>query len=51
MRFVNWLVQVLGALGRGADAASSAGPGVLSDEATRRAEADAAFRARRDYRP
>jgi len=50
MRFVNWLVQVLGALGRGADAASSAGPGVLSDEATRR-EADAAFRARRDYRP
>lgn len=51
MRFVNWVVRVLGALGRGADAASGAGSGVPYDEAERRRDSDAAYRARRDYRP
>lgn len=51
MRFVLWVVNVLGSLARGADAASGAGPGASYDETGRRVDAEAAHQRRREYRP
>lgn len=51
MRFMLWIVNVLGVLARGADAASVAGPGPTYDETGRRIDAEAAHQRRQDYRP
>lgn len=51
MRFINWLLGVLGTLARGADAANGAGAGVPLDEGSAQAGRDADHQRRRDYRP
>ncbi|MGW8433058.1 hypothetical protein ACWGJ9_18375 [Curtobacterium citreum] len=50
MRFINWLVGVLGAVGRGLDA-NHGGPGVPPDAARWLADNENDHQRRRDYRP
>ncbi|WIB65880.1 hypothetical protein [Curtobacterium sp. MCBD17_040] len=51
MRVINWLTRVLATVAQGTNAAVGGGPGAPLDTAQKQAEADAAHRRRRDYRP
>ncbi len=51
MRFINWLVGVLGVVARGVDASNGAGPGVPPNAARWLADNESDHQRRRDYRP